>query len=771
MTDRAKKSFNEQAYLIYHWFYKNRDALNKKDSGFGSKIRGKALSDTASVHKITGNYNIANMVPKIMSKSNLDFYSNFLNLETHKISALVPYVKLYKVTGKTNVPFYFPVSSEQTDINTMLQHGASIGGVGIKDFSMSFQGQDPFMRDKAIVCELSIYLDSIELLYRQPPAGYATLADLISISRNKSVSLSEGISKEVTSHQINRVSDHEIAVDVGYSVADDSVIFDHNERAAITNTNLFLRMKMNDHSINISADGTATLNVSFIGRASSALENNAYNALFQSPDFLALSSALVDEKKKLEKSVNTTDKSRLQKITATLKSETVSKLRGIFEYLDGDMKTADDVQESRIKELRVTSSDIKSYFEFVNKVVEPGSPTQGKERPPPDKTPTEETNPEQLGTQGTQSSSIDFYNGQNGVAVSYVYMGDLVEAFIYNAKSNLKSAIKQIDGLSMTDNKKRARKRPFLTALKELSTFKILFGSIAIPLSEKKSVAVNLADVPISLSLLQRYFFQEIQQKFTIKYTINTFLEDIVGRVYPMLLNDHLYRDAPGLDLSASPKTMMLCGEKTSSLRPGNVNVSIRDLPDFLKRRNSLRRKKDDIDCLVIYGEVSNKHSVGGDGHVGVDINEGIYHLNLSKNKGFVKNISFSQMTQKYRKEALMVESVSLYDELKMPYNASIEMIGNNLFLPGSIVYINPSSVGFGDPRNSRSASARLGIGGYYQIISVKTQYSSGVLKTTLEASFNSFPDSDKRTNPFNTTGAVAEFLDYAKRKVQEKRR
>ena len=771
MTDRSKKSFNEQAYLIYHWFYKNRGSLNKKDSGFGSRIRGKALSGAASVHKITGNYNIANMVPKIMSKSNLDFYSNFLNLETHKISALVPYVKLYKVAGNANIPFYFPVSSEQTDINTMLQHGASIGGVGIKDFSMSFQGQDPFMRDKAIVCELSIYLDSIELLYRPPPAGYATLADLISISRNKSVSLSEGISKEVTSHQVNRALDHEIAVDVGYSVADDSAIFDHNERAAITNTNLFLRMKMNNHTIDISADGTATLNVSFIGRASSVLENSAYNALFQSPDFLALSSVLVDEKKKLEKSVNTTDKKKVQKITAELKKDTVSKLRGIFDYLDGDMKTLEDLKESRIKELKITSSDMKSYFEFVNKSRDPSPSTQGRENTPPDNITKEPDNPDSLQGADSATSSLDFYDGANGIAVSYVHMGDLVESFIYNTKNNLKSAIKQIDSLSISDGKKRSRKKTYQLALKELSTFKILFGSIAIPLGEKKSVAVNLADVPISLTLLQRYFFEEIQQKFTTKYTINTFLEDLVGRVYPMLLNDHLYRDAPGLDLSASPKTMMLCGEKTSSLRPGNVNVSIRDLPDFLKRRNSLRRKKDDIDCLVIYGEVSDKHSVGGDGNVGVDIRDGIYHLNLGKNKGFVKNISFSQMTQKYRKEALMVESVSLYDELKMPYNASIEMIGNNLFLPGSIVYINPSSVGFGDPRNSRSASARLGIGGYYQIISVKTQYSSGVLKTTLEASFNSFPDSDKRTNPFNTTDAVDEFLDYARRKVQEKRR
>ena len=100
-----------------------------------------------------------------------------------------------------------------------------------------------------------------------------------------------------------------------------------------------------------------------------------------------------------------------------------------------------------------------------------------------------------------------------------------------------------------------------------------------------------------------------------------------------------------------------------------------------------------------------------------------------------------------------MLESVSLYDELKMPYNATINMFGNNLFLPGSTIYINPSSVGFGDPRNQRSAAARLGLGGYYVVTSVATNYSDGNLSTTLNAVFNSWPDSDRSMTPQNAFG------------------
>ena len=70
------------------------------------------------------------------------------------------------------------------------------------------------------------------------------------------------------------------------------------------------------------------------------------------------------------------------------------------------------------------------------------------------------------------------------------------------------------------------------------------------------------------------------------------------------------------------------------------------------------------------------------------------------------------------------------------------------MFLPGSTIYIDPSSVGFGDPRNKRSAAARLGLGGYYVVTSVSTTYSNGVLSTNLEAVFNSWPDSDKSMVP-----------------------
>ena len=81
-----------------------------------------------------------------------------------------------------------------------------------------------------------------------------------------------------------------------------------------------------------------------------------------------------------------------------------------------------------------------------------------------------------------------------------------------------------------------------------------------------------------------------------------------------------------------------------------------------------------------------------------------------------------------------MVSAASLYDQLKMPYNASLDMIGNTAFIPGSIFFIDPSSVGMGNPRDKSSAAFQIGLGGYYQAKGVNISYSNGVLTTKVDA-------------------------------------
>ena len=123
MSSQKEKSFNEQGYLIWDHFIRNRPQFRNEGSKFSE---GSTNMYGTTFHKIIGNYDPADFV---------------------------------------------------------LSPGASLGGVGIKNFDMKFEGTDFFTRDKSIVCGMSIYVDSMENIFKEPPTGYAPLAELFTISR------------------------------------------------------------------------------------------------------------------------------------------------------------------------------------------------------------------------------------------------------------------------------------------------------------------------------------------------------------------------------------------------------------------------------------------------------------------------------------------------------------------------------------------------------------------------------------------------------------
>ena len=87
-----------------------------------------------------------------------------------------------------------------------------------------------------------------------------------------------------------------------------------------------------------------------------------------------------------------------------------------------------------------------------------------------------------------------------------------------------------------------------------------------------------------------------------------------------------------------------------------------------------------------------------------------------------------------------------MFDELRIPQQASVTMYGNTIFLPNSLVYLDPDTLGFGDPRLLGSAARRLGIGGYYTVITSNLSFANGVLSTSLNLSWWGWPESNSQT-------------------------
>ena len=99
---------------------------------------------------------------------------------------------------------------------------------------------------------------------------------------------------------------------------------------------------------------------------------------------------------------------------------------------------------------------------------------------------------------------------------------------------------------------------------------------------------------------------------------------------------------------------------------------------------------------VFIYGDFADPfHS--GRGNQTDDENDGIYHLHLGRDRGIVKNISFSKNNIPYHRESRMFnQGQAGLLQLSAVYDCEIKMLGNTLFLPGMEVFVNP--YGFGGP-------------------------------------------------------------------------
>jgi hypothetical protein len=77
-------------------------------------------------------------------------------------------------------------------------------------------------------------------------------------------------------------------------------------------------------------------------------------------------------------------------------------------------------------------------------------------------------------------------------------------------------------------------------------------------------------------------------------------------------------------------------------------------------------------------------------------------------------------------------------------YNADLELIGNGLFVPGQYFYINPRSLGLGNPKNSESISTRIRLGGYYIVTKVSSDLAIGDFTTKITGIWETSPNFEK---------------------------
>jgi len=117
----------------------------------------------------------------------------FFNMKTEEISSLQPMIRLFKVVemepskeskcfglgaGEAEQEFLFDAYASKGDVESLFQDTHKRGfGVGIKNFSFTYDGHDPFSAKKSIRARLQLFASSFDELLKERPGTNPDIDD------------------------------------------------------------------------------------------------------------------------------------------------------------------------------------------------------------------------------------------------------------------------------------------------------------------------------------------------------------------------------------------------------------------------------------------------------------------------------------------------------------------------------------------------------------------------------------------------------------------
>jgi len=366
--------------------------------------------------------------------------------------------------------------------------------------------------------------------------------------------------------------------------------------------------------------------------------------------------------------------------------------------------------------------------------------------------------------------------------INYIYLGDLLAIVLSNTVGDLElpQDIKSTTTYSILDpfgagetTTEVVGSSTFIDVSQKITdpivdNLHLVLGNIEVTFQNGNPKRFNLAHIPISLESFQDFMMKNIISQNSDYYSLTDFIDAVIrDLVTDMFAAEHhvgLIEADSRLSLSLFTSKVPLrdqgifeqiTGGSSTYKEINTKKIDTNNLP-FGKDSRCTDRKNDPYQYLVVNTFNSFPSNLAGDylgdqgrgDNIG-DKNRGILHFTYGKDRGLLKSVQFSKTDQEYLPEARFAGGDgSLLNQLSNVYDASFNMIGNNIFKPGMLIYFNPEPMGAGQPWQyktdangvaiARSWANIMGIGGYHLITEVAHSIGPGKFDTTVKARWQS---------------------------------
>ena len=691
--------------------------------------------------------------------------------------------------------------------------------VGIKSFDWQFIAGNFDTVQKDITAKLVLYFQSMDELIRVRqtqvmdtekdemitltysyldlvvnPASSNTPTNEADLSRD---SAGPGSDSACTSNSNYDSSIYEIKASVGWAQYDSitqELSSNFIESVNQSKTNLFL--SLTDHSFEISPDGTFELVITYRSRMEGILESPKSNVLFcdknivtESASFKALIgyeerlASLNKEKCADNKKEKEELKKGLKKIQDGLRNETYKNIIMNLMYPErflGGFQAGDDSEPQRLiysvlvdpAALLELADTGKISTESLNQIGAGKISTSDMvfEGPPWSEL--------SVASEGDGQIVYDVANPEEKL-INFFYLGDLLDMLMITVFD-----AEKYDTLTENVRTKYSFNRT------EVENLKLLLGPIEYrdPI-DKKIKNINIADIPISVRSFTDWFHRKVILKRRVIYEFQSFIKDLAKDLYQTALGKECFEDierhrsslrtafisAPlntGSDANfkdpihqaAFDQDMTWAMDVNSTARVDMNQITVKN-PIFNFDGLTNTFAVDHVHYITMFsqgpGGLRYPGTPGNDLEDGMtpreqDLEKGIHHLFIGRDRGLITNVTFSKTNQPYVRQARLENAGAFNPILQLSdvYEANIEMMGNTMYLPGSRLYLNPFGLAWGEnfgmPHNRGTIANIMGLGGYHIVTSVNNYIESGVFKTTMEARFETSGDGCVATNANN---------------------
>ena len=602
VTFDGLRDFKEQCFLLAKIF----DLAQYKKETFETTIRPKRLPYIApppGSKGATGNACLMADGDPYAFVNKLTQHPHqkvFFDMQNKDISTLMPMIRLYKINtdgGKeTQQEYSFQSNTTYDELERTFHTKGKRGyGVGVKDFSFVYDGNNPFAAKKSIKAKLTIFANSFDELLeeRDPLEKGGSVWSYIELALKTGKGTAATDKKGKTAEEIKKIEDNlsklnfRLKAIVGWAKPNGNLNhfgeWEAKDGAPVKKTDLLDAIYDSHMTLNLTPV-THEFNLDDMGRVNFVISYLAYvDDFFDQSGFNIFSNIEINKKmlkrkmryKTLTKECKAEEVAKIKKQELEQKEVKLEKQKGlqsiIQELFDKDYVKYIEISYTELLMFESQGPYFETGGNIAEKIIDP-SLIGGVEKSLLDHYAQTQadafTSKEGAAADNERNFAVAAANPNNN-SIPFFYASDLMDVILGGIENKLEKLPSELGSLStketvaatamssadvlaadpatLVEEDKEISKDDIALEKEKLQLFqenfkkfRLLLGPLEIvnPKNGAKSLFVNFGDVPISVKYFVEWMTDKLLKKDETTYSLSKFLSDFFNDLIKNFLND-----------------------------------------------------------------------------------------------------------------------------------------------------------------------------------------------------------------------------------------